>query len=426
MRVSRKIYIAAVAMAATIVAVLLVLNLSLGDKQIDRQLGHLYETSDPQFLRSMGVLLGPPLVDGNVVRELLNGDEIFPAMLDAIRSAQRTITFETYIYWSGSIGAQFADALAERARAGVKVHVLLDWIGSEKLEEANLEEMRRAGVELQRYNKPRWYSLDRLNNRTHRKLLVVDGKTGFTGGVGIGDVWLGNAQDPQHWRDTHFLVQGPAVGQLQAAFVDNWMQATSVVLHGSDYFPPLQPQGEALAQMFISSPGGGAESMQLMYLLSITSATKSIRLSMAYFVPDDVAINTFVAALKRGVEVQIITPGPHIDAEVVRKASRASWGPLLQAGAQIFEYQPTMFHCKVMIVDDVWVSVGSTNFDNRSFAVNDEANLNVYDARFARRQADVFRQDLERSRRLKLDDWQKRPWQEKLMEHAAELLGSQL
>ncbi len=426
MRLSRKLYIAAASMAATVVAVLLVLNLSLGDKQIDRQFGHLYETSDPQFLRSMGVLLGPPLVDGNVVRELINGDEIFPAMLNAIRSAQRTITFETYIYWSGSIGAQFAAALAERARAGVKVHVLLDWIGSEKLVEAHLEEMRRAGVEVRRYNKPRWYSLGWLNNRTHRKLLVVDGKTGFTGGVGIGDVWLGNAQDPQHWRDTHFLLQGPAVGQLQAAFVDNWMQATGVVLHGSDYFPPLQPQGKALAQMFISSPGGGAESMQLMYLLSITAATKSIRLSMAYFVPDDVAISTFVAALKRGVEVQIITPGPHIDTEVVRKASRASWGRLLQAGAQIYEYQPTMFHCKVMIVDDLWVSVGSTNFDNRSFAVNDEANLNVYDAQFARRQAEVFREDLARSRRVKLEEWHNRPWQEKLMEHAAGLLGSQL
>jgi cardiolipin synthase len=426
MPLSRKFYIVALSIVATIVAVLLVLNLSLGDKQIDRQLGHLYETSDAQFLRSMGVLLGPSLVDGNVVRELLNGDEIFPAMLEAIRSARRTITFETYIYWSGSIGAQFADALAERARAGVKVHVLLDWIGSEKLEDAQLEEMRRAGVELRRYNRPRWYSLDRLNNRTHRKLLVVDGETGFTGGVGIGDVWLGNAQDPQHWRDTHFLVQGPAVGQLQAAFVDNWMQATGVVLHGSDYFPPLQPQGEALAQMFISSPGGGAESMQLMYLLSITAATKSIRLSMSYFVPDEVAIGTFVAALKRGVEVQIITPGPHIDTEVVRKASRASWGRLLQAGAQIYEYQPTMFHCKVMIVDDLWVSVGSTNFDNRSFAVNDEANLNVYDAQFARRQAEVFRQDLAHSRRVTLEAWQNRPWQEKLMEHAARLLGSQL
>jgi cardiolipin synthase len=426
MRISRKLTIAVISAVLTVVVVLLVLNLSLGDKQIDRQLGHLYGTQDPQFLRTMGVLLGPSLVDGNAVRELLNGDEIFPAMLDAIRGAQRTITFETYIYWSGTIGAQFADALAERARAGVKVHVLLDWIGSEKLEDTFLQEMEQAGVQVRRYNKPRWYSIGRLNNRTHRKLLVVDGATGFTGGVGIADIWQGNAQAPQHWRDTHFRVLGPAVGQMQAAFLDNWMQATGVVLHGSDYFPKLEPRGETYAQVFLSSPGGGAESMHLMYLLSITAATRSVRLSMSYFVPDEVAIETFVAAMKRGVEVQIITPGPHIDTEVVRKASRASWGRLLEAGAQIHEYQPTMFHCKVMIVDDVWVSVGSTNFDNRSFAVNDEANLNVYDAKFAQRQAEVFRHDLGRSRRVTLEEWQNRPWREKLMEHAAGLLGSQL
>jgi cardiolipin synthase len=426
MRISRKLTIAVISAVLTVVVVLLVLNLSLGDKQIDRQLGHLYGTQDPQFLRTMGVLLGPSLVDGNAVRELLNGDEIFPAMLDAIRGAQRTITFETYIYWSGTIGAQFADALAERARAGVKVHVLLDWIGSEKLEDTFLQEMEQAGVQVRRYNKPRWYSIGRLNNRTHRKLLVVDGSVGFTGGVGIADIWQGNAQGPEHWRDTHFLVQGPAVGQMQAAFLDNWMQATGVVLHGSDYFPKLEPRGETYAQVFLSSPGGGAESMHLMYLLSITAATRSVRLSMSYFVPDEVAIETFVAAMKRGVEVQIITPGPHIDTEVVRKASRASWGRLLEAGAQIHEYQPTMFHCKVMIVDDVWVSVGSTNFDNRSFAVNDEANLNVYDAKFAQRQAEVFRQDLARSRRVTLEEWQNRPPREKLMEHAAGLLGSQL
>jgi cardiolipin synthase len=403
-----------------------VLNASLGDKQIDRELGHLYATDDPQFLRTMGVLLGPPLAHGNAVDELLNGDEIFPSMLAAIRSARRSITFETYIYWSGTIGKEFADALAQRARAGVKVHVLLDWIGSDKLDANLLQEMEHAGVQLRRYNRPHWYSIGRLNNRTHRKLLVVDGTVGFTGGVGIADEWMGNAQDPRHWRDTHFRVEGPAVGQLQAAFLDNWMQATGEVLHGADYFPPLEPRGNTYAQVFLSSPGGGAESMHLMYLLSITAATRSIKLSMSYFVPDEVALRTFVSALKRGVKVQIIVPGPIMDAQVVRKASRPTWGELLQAGAEIYEYQPTMFHCKVLVVDDVWVSVGSTNFDNRSFAVNDEANLNVYDETFARRQAQVFAQDLARSRRVTLEEWQHRPWHEKLMEHASALLESQL
>ncbi len=412
--------------AATLAVVVLVVNLGLGDKQIDRRLQHLYAVADPQFQRTMGVMLGPSLVDGNRVDALLNGNEIFPAMLDAIRSAKETVTFETYIYWSGSIGEAFAAAFADRAKAGVKVHVLIDWVGSSKIDEAYLKEMRDAGVELRRYNKPRWYTIGRVNNRTHRKLLVVDGRVGFTGGVGVADKWLGNAQSPEHWRDTHFRIEGPAVAQFQAAFLDNWTKATGAVLHGTPYFPPLKPAGTHRAQMFISSPGGGAESMQLMYLLSIGAATRSIRLSMSYFVPDDVAIASFADALQRGVKVQLILPGEHIDTEVVRRASRAQWGKLLRAGAEIYEYQPTMFHCKVMIVDDLWVSVGSTNFDNRSFSVNDEANLNVYDAVFAQRQSAVFEEDLKRSRRISLKEWEDRPWREKLVEHASAILSSQL
>ena len=412
--------------AATLAVVVLVVNLGLGDKQIDRRLQHLYAVADPQFQRTMGVMLGPSLVDGNRVDALLNGNEIFPAMLDAIRSAKETVTFETYIYWSGSIGEEFAAAFADRAKAGVKVHVLIDWVGSSKIDEAYLKEMRDAGVELRRYNKPRWYTIGRVNNRTHRKLLVVDGRVGFTGGVGIADKWLGNAQSPEHWRDTHFRIEGPAVAQFQAAFLDNWTKATGAVLHGTPYFPSLKPAGTHRAQMFISSPGGGAESMQLMYLLSIGAATRSIRLSMSYFVPDDVALASFADALQRGVKVQLILPGAHIDTEVVRRASRAQWGKLLRAGAEIYEYQPTMFHCKVMIVDDLWVSVGSTNFDNRSFSVNDEANLNVYDAVFAQRQSAVFEEDLKRSRRISLEEWEDRPWREKLVEHASAILSSQL
>jgi cardiolipin synthase A/B len=412
--------------AATIAIVLLVTNLSLGDKHVDWRTEHLYAVEDPQFVRTMGVMLGPPLAGGNRVEALLNGDQIFPAMLQAIRSARETVTFETYIYWSGAIGKDFADALAERARAGVRVHVLVDWVGSSKLEPSLLEEMAAAGVELRRYNKPRWYTMGRVNNRTHRKLLVIDGRVGFTGGVGIADNWLGDAQGPAHWRDTHFRIEGPAVAHFQAAFVDNWTKATGDVLHGTPYFPPLQPSGSQRAQMFISSPGGGAESMQLMYLLSIGAATRSIRLSMSYFVPDDVAIQSFVDALQRGVKVQLILPGAHIDTELVRRASRATWGRLLEAGAEIYEYQPTMYHCKVMIVDDLWVSVGSTNFDNRSFAVNDEANLNVYDAAFARAQSSVFDADLARSRRISVEEWKNRPWREKLAEHASAILSSQL
>jgi cardiolipin synthase len=347
-------------------------------------------------------------------------------MLAAIGQARRTITFETFIYWSGEVGRKFADALSERARAGVRVHVLLDWVGSQKMNRSLLEQMEQSGIEVRRYHPVRWYAIARLNNRTHRKLMVVDGRIGFTGGVGIADVWSGDAEDPEHWRDTHFRVEGPVVAQMQAAFLDNWTQVTGVVMHGEDYFPALEPHGEHRAQMFTSSPGGGSESMQLMYLIAIAAAKRSIHLCASYFVPDEISSRMLVQALERGVRVQILLPGARIDATMVRRASRSRWGPLLRAGAEIHEFQPTMFHCKVMVVDGVWTSVGSTNFDNRSFAVNDEANLNILDAEFAQRQIQIFRHDLQRARRITLEEWETRPWQEKLREHAVGSIGSQL
>ena len=410
---------------ATLAAVWLALNLSLGNKQVDTRLTRLYSVADAQFPRAMSAILTPALVPGNRVEALLNGDQTFPAMLSSIRSAQQSITFETYIFWSGSIGKEFAAALMERAKSGVKVHILLDWVGGQ-LEDALIARMQQSGIEIRRYNTPHWYNLHRLNNRTHRKLLVVDGRIGYTGGIGIADPWRGHAQDPQHWRDTHFRVEGPVVGQMQSAFVDNWMQVTGDVLHGEPYFPAPGPAGEHFAQVFTSSPGGGAESMQLMYLMSITAAAQSIRLSASYFVPDNVAVDTLVAALKRGVKVQIVLPGPHMDMGIVRRASRASWGKLLAAGAEIYEYQPTMYHVKVMMVDALWVSAGSTNFDNRSFSINDEANLNAYDAAFARRQIEVFEDDLRQSRRITLEEWESRPRLDKVLDWAASLLSSQL
>jgi cardiolipin synthase A/B len=408
------------------VVALLIANFALGDKPIDHVVPTLYGAEEKQFLRTMGAMLGSPIVSGNSVEVLVNGDEIFPAMLDALRAARSTITFEMYIYWSGSVGKAFADVLADRARAGVKVHVLIDGVGSGKIDDAYIKEMETAGVEVRRYNPPRFYTLDRLNNRTHRKLIVIDGRTGFTGGVGIADQWLGNAQDPSHWRDTHFRLQGPAVAQMQAAFMDNWTEVTGAVLHGPDYFPPLSETGNKAAQMFWSSPASGSQSMHLMYLLSLAAARKSILLSMSYFVPDEVAIEMFVSAVRRGVAVRIIVPGPHIDAEVVQRASRASWGHLLRGGVEIYEYRPTMFHCKVMVVDEVWTSVGSTNFDNRSFALNDEANLNVYDHEFALQQVRIFEEDLKHTRRVTYEDWKNRPWTEKLGEFAVSIIGSQL
>jgi cardiolipin synthase len=393
---------------------------------ITQHIEHRYAVEDSQFVRSMGVLLGPPLLPGNQVETLLNGDQIFQAMLEAIRSAQKTITFESYVYWKGEIGKQFADALAERARAGVKVHVLLDWGGTQKMDQEYINQMGRAGVEILKYHEPRWFKYRQVNHRTHRKLLVIDGRVGFTGGVGIADEWRGNAQDENHWRDTHYRIMGPAVAQLQGAFGDNWTQATGDVLHGDDYFPPLEAKGPLPAQMFKSSVEGGAESMQLMYLLSLAAAKRTIDLSMAYFIPDDHTLNHLVAALKRGVRVRIIVPGEHNDSRMVRRASRAHWGRILESGGEIYEYEPTMFHCKVLVIDGLWTSVGSTNFDNRSFRINDEANLNVYDRAFAQRQITDFENDLKRARPVTYEEWKNRAWYDKAFDRIIAFFEPQL
>ncbi|WP_346323473.1 phospholipase D-like domain-containing protein [Emcibacter sp. SYSU 3D8] len=411
---------------AIILVTILVLNLTGPEKHIQKPLGHFYGVSDPQFMRELGTLLGPPVLDGNSIEDLQNGDAIFPSMLAAIRGAQHTITFETYIYWSGQIGLEFREALVERATAGVKVHVLLDWVGSQKMDGNTIPILRQAGVEVELYHPLHWYSLARMNNRTHRKLLVVDGRVGFTGGVGIADQWRGNAQNPDYWRDSHYRVEGPAVAQIQAAFADNWMKTSGRVLQGDGYFPPLQPAGEQRAQMFISSPRAGGDSMQLMYLFALAAAERTIDLSAAYFVPDDFTRSAMIAAIARGVRVRIIVPGKHIDTFVVGKASRETWGELLQAGAEIHVFQPTMFHCKMLVVDDLLVSVGSTNFDNRSFRLNDEANLNIYDHAFALKMTGIFEADLKRSTEMTLAEWQDRPLRERLMEKLAGLFSSQL
>jgi cardiolipin synthase len=413
------------ALAATL-ATVLALNFVSAEKQIERSLVHRYDVGDPQFLRELGIMLGPAIVDGNQVVNLENGDRIFPAMLAAIRGAQASINFESYIYWSGEIGRQFAQALEERARAGVPVNVLIDWAGSQQLDDELVEEMKSAGVEVRFYHPLRWYNLARMNNRTHRKLLVVDGRIGFTGGVGIADPWSGDAQDAAHWRDSHYRLEGPAVAQMQAAFLDNWIKTTGKVLQGPEYFPKLERVGDALAQVFTSSPSGGGDSMQLMYLLSITAAQRRIDLSAAYFVPDELTRRALRQALARGVTLRIIVPGANTDVEVARRASRAAWGELLQAGAQIYEYQPAMFHCKMMLVDSQLASVGSTNFDNRSFRLNDEANLNVYDAAFVREQEAVFEADLRKSKRISYEQWKHRPRLEQVMEKVSSFLSSQV
>ena len=412
--------------AVTLIAVAVAMNFATPEKKLERKIEHLYAVADPQFRREMGVMLGPAILGGNRVRDLQNGQEIFPAMLAAIRAAQKTITFETYIYWSGEIGEKMSEALAERARAGVKVSVMLDWMGSLKMDDQLVQRMKDAGVRVHRYRPLHWYNIARMNNRTHRKLLIVDGAVALTGGVGIADQWDGHAEDPEHWRDMHFELTGPAVAQFQAAFNDNWIKATGEVLHGPDYFPPLQRTGDADAHLFIASPTGGSESMHLMVLMAVAAADHTIDLEAAYFVPDELVIKALLAARQRGVRIRIIVPGAHIDSEAVRLASKAEWGPLLQAGVAIHEYTPTMMHNKLLIVDSEMVSVGSTNFDVRSFRLNDEASLNVYDRELAARMTREFEKDLAQTRAYTYEAWAARPLREKLLERFVLPIKSQL
>jgi cardiolipin synthase len=421
-----RVGICVVSVIATIAAILAVQNLLPDQVLLDRDIQGASAVDSAQFHYEVSNLPGPAVLDGNRITELQNGAESFPAMLAAIRGAKKSVDFETYVDWSGVISREFAGALSERARAGIPVHVLVDAIGGARMKDAVVDEMKDAGVQFHFFHPLHWWTLDRLNNRDHRKILVVDGRIGFTGGIGIADEWSGNAQKPDHWRDMQFQVEGPAVAQMQAVFESNWMLVTGHVLYGQAYFPALPPVGPASAQMFASSPDNGSGNMQLMYLLAISAANKSIDLEASYFIPSDLVRKALKAALKRGVRVRIIVPGAHVDSSIVHAASQAQWGAMLQAGAHIYRYQPSLFHCKMMIVDGYLTMVGSANFDNRSFRLNDEANLNVYGADFAARMTRVFEQDMGRSRETTLQQWRNRPWIRKAKDWLSSLTSSQL
>ena len=420
------LWVIGITVLATVLVLILLQNFKTPEKVLERKIEHRYIVTDPQFRREMSLLLGPGIVRGNMVTALQNGSEIFPAMLLAIRSAQTSITFETFIYWSGEIGEEFSQALSDRAHAGVPVNVIIDWVGSAKMEQSLLDSMQAAGVKLHRYRPLRWYNFGRMNNRTHRKILVVDGRIGFTGGVGIADQWTGNGDDPEHWRDTHFRIEGPVVAQLQAAFNDNWIKTTGKVLNGPNYFPALQEEGEMDAHVFVASPSGGSESMHLMYLLAIAAADSTIDLVVSYFVPDRLLIDALTAARGRDVRVRILLPGPHLDSLTVKVASKADWGELLHTGAEIHVYQPTMLHTKLLVIDTEFVSVGSTNFDIRSIRLNDEASLNVYSNDFATQMTAAFEVDLLEAEPYSLARWKNRPLREKFSEKVLLPIRSQL
>ena len=364
-------------------------------KQPREEVAPLYSATSPEFRQSAGSLLGPNFVGGNNITTLINGREIFPAMLMAIRSAKRSVNFETYVYQNGEIGKEFTEALANAAQRGVKVNTVLDARGTSKMGRENTERLRSAGVNVVKYHPSFFPDPRRYNNRTHRKLLIVDGKVAFIGGAGIADLWAGNADSTKHWRDNHYKVTGPVVAQLQGSFMSNWMKTRGKVLHGDDYFPPLESTGSSLAQAIRS--GSRYENLDLMYLLAIASAQKTLRIENAYFLPDDLVRKELIEAARHGVKIEILVPGKKIDQKLVRAASKRHWPELLEAGIKIYEYEPTMVHVKLMIVDDTFVSVGSGNFDNRSIRLNDEANLDVLDRQFAAEQIHLFEMDKRQS-----------------------------
>lgn len=397
---------------------------------VPRMVGEPFETpfaaSDPAFENTLAALMRAPFFEGNAVEVLENGEEIFPAMLEAIRLAEHTITLETYIWSSGELSDRFIAALSERARAGVRVHVIADGIGTINLSHDEIDGMKEAGVRFVNYARERWYHTKlNVNHRSHRKLLVVDGRIGFTGGVCIADEWLGDGMQPGRWRDTHVRVEGPVVAQMQAVFAVNWLQTTGELLVGPGYFPELRPQGNLRTQALMSGPNEEPESARTCLLLAIAAARKSIRLGHAYFVPDDLVLEMLVRACKRGVDVQLVVPLEN-DSRISRAASRSRWGPLLHAGAEIHRYEPALYHSKTMIVDDVFVSIGSVNFDNRSFTINDEFNLNLYGRDAARPHLEVFERDRARSRPYTPEDHDRRPIFVKVFDAACGLLRLQL
>jgi cardiolipin synthase A/B len=398
-----------------------------------RESGHGYDLvgeidpADASFMRAAEAITGAPISVGDEVELLINGDEIFPAYLETIRGAERTLCLTTYVYWRGDIAREVAEAVAERARAGIRCHVIIDAVGGLKMERDVVGVMLDAGVQVSRFRPPKPYAFRRIANRTHRKLLIADGRVGMTGGVGIAEEWTGDAEDPDHWRDTHVRVRGPVVRGLFGAFADNWLEATGDVLVGEDYLPDL-PESDGGGPMMVvrSSAGVGDTNVEALYYLAIAAARRSLDLTAAYFVPRPAFIEALCDAAERGVRIRVLVPGPHIDKGPVRIAGRAGYDDLVGCGVELWEYQPTMLHAKTMVVDEVWASVGSVNFDNRSFQLHDEATLCVRCEAFAGRLTAQFERDLERADRIEPERWAGRGRLQRATEAALKLARREL
>ncbi len=385
------------------------------------------DVGSEEFTRAAEALTGAPITTGNHAELLINGDRIFPAFLETVRSAERTLNVQTYVYWRGEIADDVAGAIAEKAGQGVRCKVILDALGAAQMDRRRIAEMRDAGAEVLLFRPPKPYAIKRIANRTHRRALIADGRVGMTGGVGIAAEWMGDAEDSEHWRDTHVRVRGPVVRGLQGAFAENWLEGTGEVLAGEDYLPDLEPvDGGGRMQLIRSSAKVGDTNAEALYYLAIASAQRSIELTAAYFVPRPAFTQALCDAAERGVDVRVLVPGPHIDKGFVRVGGRASYQRLLDAGVRLFEYQPTMLHAKTLAVDGTWSSVGTVNFDNRSFQLHDEVTLGVWDEDFAGQLHEAFERDLERAEEIERERWRRRAASQRLSEAATTVLRREL
>jgi cardiolipin synthase len=389
-------------------------------------LEHTSPVGSQAFLSTVVGLTGQEFIPGNTVDVLENGDAFYPAMLEAIASAEQSVTLEQYIMWAGEVSDRFAAALAERARAGVSVKLLLDAVGSSTLGDRALQVLKDAGCEVAWYNRIHWYTVGRFNNRSHRKTLIVDGRIGFTGGAGIADHWRGDARGTEEWRDTQVRIEGPAVHALQHGFAINWLRTTGEVLQGEAFFPTPPAAGPTAVQVINSSPDAGASGARLAYYLAIVSSRKRIDIVNPYFVPDEVAVETLAEAAARGVQVRVLVTGVRNDNWLARHNSVRLYGPLLEGGVKVYEYHPRMLHQKVMIVDGCWCSVGTSNFDNRSFALNEETTLCVCDESVVAALSRAFDDDLAESREVSFDAWRRRGLWARVQELVASLLRDQV
>ncbi len=397
-----------------ILGTILFFNATPKDKRVTSLIQTDYTVAEPQFIIESGVFSGRGWIHGNQIEILSKGEEIFGSMHMDIASAEKSITKETYNFWGEDVAGPMARALAEASEKGVNVHFMMDYVGSVEASTEYFEALEAAGVQYQRWRKPAWYQLARLNHRTHRKLLIVDGQTAYTGGANTADDWLPDVEDGGY-KDYHFRITGPVVNDIQGAFSDNWVASQGELLVGELYYREPEQTGELKMQVSSGNPREGQMKVRKMLLHAIASAGESIRIGSAYFYPDEMFMESLIDAANRGIQIQILTPGEKIDQNYLRIASRNRWGSLLRAGIEIYEYQPSMYHAKKMIVDDHFVSIGSTNFDNRSFRLNDETNVNVLNPDFGAQMTAYYLEDLENSTRITLEDWENRPFTHRVL-----------